>query len=338
MSNVFGFSNYSPSILVHLAHSLGYDACQINSVADASAFNLASSSAPKVYLWSNLGVFSRVDYESLLPAAHLFFGDRDTLVSAGVELLDSASPDAAFRSVAPRLTKTLKSLIKDPTLPDCFLKFTRTKLPSPESLFSREVKKTAGRRKRETDPVFTSGALLRRGIKEILDLCGHGREISVYQVVLKYVAFLGDERPDCADVGSYEYANMLRARKAATWAKAEDVAYRTAISEMEALLARIPTTTQAQPAPSDTTTTVPVHERLISALDAIREWHSTTHSLPVITGYLMCLKHGMPEGRAVYQSNCDPSALNILCRNMDLIRPSLKSLFSYYSGKITVTP
>lgn len=338
MSNVFGFSNYSPSILVHLAHSLGYNACQINSVADATAFNQSESPLPKIYLWSSLGVFSRSDYGSLSPAAHLFFGDRDTLIAAGVELLDATNMDAAFRSVTPRLTKVLRSLVKNPVLPEEFLAFSKTKFSSPESLFSREVKKTAGRRKRETDPVFTSGSLLRRGIKELLDLCGHGREISVYQIVLKYVAFLAEEQADAIDVGSYEYANMARARKAASWAKVEDTAYRAAVSEMGDLLARIPVNSLPSPSSTDSNAPASAQDRLLSAMGAIREWHANTYSLPVVTGYLMCLKHGMPEGRAVYQSNCDPSALNILCRNMDLIRPSLKSLRSYYSGKITVTP
>ena len=327
MADVFGFGSYAPGIIQYFASSCKYRAQVINSAADAALFDAEQSELPKLYLWSDLAVFARCDYTKLQAAAHLFFGDRSQLLDAHVTLLDPAQPQGIqFKSIVPTLRKVLRQLGRNGDLPEDFLAYVRARPAYPESLFSREVRKTTGKKKKDTDPAFVVGSSLRQGIKDILDLCGHNREVLAYQFILRYIAFLSSA-PVGVRVQSYSTNEIKAHHRSPEWVAAETSCYEAVRDDLIIFLSKLPS---VPPHAND----MPLPSRVSAALDLIREWHISPFSVGVVAAYLMCLKQGMPEGRAVYEASCDPSCLNLVCRNMDLVRPNIKAFDSFYRRTI----
>lgn len=307
----YGFSFLSPSLVHHYLKASSRSSVIVGSVADATR---CVPDNPSVYLWSNARAFTHMDFSLVRDSFHIFFADREYLLSKSVVILDDNGTD----DIKATLSQLDSILELDAPIGDPVLSYLGTSFQHPETMFSREVRKTAGRKKKDTDPVFNSGALLRGGIKEILDMCGHSSEIRAYRRILGYL--LLSSHGSFVSIGDYTLAEFERCRKDPQWAASEDYCRQLAIHQIVEL-------TASQPEPVDG---VPYLTRTVAAFDQIHSWLKHPHSVSTLCGLHQVLYSAVPEALAAHITGCDVSSLNLLCRNMDIVRASLATIPSFY--------
>ena len=309
--SAYGFSSLAPIAVRYGLELLGLPCAIVRTSMDA--LEASRSSTIRVLLWEDLSAFSAIDYAHVESFSHVFFASRPQLESAGIRVIDivTSAPSVLIRNLAPHLSDEHESL--DPDV----VAYLHNVPVAPETLFSREVKKTPGKKKKDTSPVFVAGSSLRQGVKEILDMCGHNNEVATYRQLLSFLLFLNS--PFHFDLPDVSIKSFQQAFSCPCWEEAHAYCLgrlRQSIQEM----------TLGRPVVVEGFS---FEEHTESALLLLAEWLHSKYAPYALYGYYKVL-HGVPEGRALYESNCDPSSLSLLSRNVDFIRHDLLASVPFY--------
>jgi hypothetical protein len=282
-------------------------------VSTALDAKTALQSSCTVFLWDNTRAFAFIDPDMFAGTSHVFFAPARLLVDAGVTVLDS-NPSSASLLGTPvdRLSAPI-----DFTCP--VVQYLRNTPDFPELMFSREVKRTAAQKKKDTDPSFLAGSLLRQGFKEILDMCGHVRETTTHLHLLSFILALDTDSR--VSVPAFNHREIQAVLNTKDWASVSSFCSERAYSRIIAMIA-----SRSHAVPLDG---ISFEDRTRSALGQISAWFKTPYAPFTLSGLLLVLS-GVPEGRAVYESGSDSSSLNLLCRNINLIRPNINALRPFF--------
>ena len=305
--SAYGFAYHSPGYIRSLLEGFGKDCAVVGSVADARSALCQSTCS--ILLWERLDSFSRFNSVPDDCLLHLFFSDLDSLSNAGVICLDSDT----------FVTSSLLSILSDRDLPSSFLSYMKDIPQLPEMSFSREVKKTQAKKKKDTDPNFVAGAPLRQGIKDILDMCGHAREPITHFHILSYILFLTAPEGLSVELNSFSPSELERVRSAPEWSLAKSGSTASAIGAILALM-------DGYPDPLDGAS---YEDRTIAAFHQLHQWLTSSYSSAVLAALLQVI-NGVPERMAAFVTQCDVSSLNILCRNLSVLRPRLVATSHFY--------
>jgi len=310
--SAYGFSFYAPVAVRYGLELSGFKCFIIRTPMDS--LEAARRSDIQVLLWENLSAFSATDYSQVDSFIHIFFSDIASLNAANITILDSCRAASSVNIILD-LVNLLRS--RDTVLDTAIVSYLHNRPNDPETLFSREVKKTQGKKKKDTSPVFLAGSSLRQGIKEILDMCGHNNEIRTYRKILSYFLFL--------DSGYFSYLHDFTLQSfqdafaSNAWSSAESLCLQRAHADISELTKGRPILVEG----------FSFEEHTNSALTLLSEWLHSKYAPYAIYGYYKVLS-GIPEGRALYESNCDPSSLSLLCRNMEYLRNNVLSMSHFY--------
>lgn len=295
---LIGFSYYSPELIASYLEAAGVPCAVVSSALEA----MTARGTVRVLLWERARSFAFIDYSLFDDVHHIFFGSYPYLSGIGADVLDlNKTPVADVLGSLLVLIQT-----RSPKLSSDTISFLSNIPPLPESQFSREVRKTQGKKKKDTDPIFVAGAPLRQGIKEILDMCGHSREPATHYSILRYLLL--------ADAGNQPIVlsdDLASLSKVKSFQEADAVCSSRLVTE---LLAIVPPT-----APSLVDGGPSIEDRLRLAVSQLSTWLKSPLAVPVIRAFLLVLA-GTSEIRAAYDTRCDVSSLSLLCRNLPLIR------------------
>lgn len=315
--SAYGFSFYAPIAVRYGLELSGFKCFIVRTPMDS--LEAARRSDIQVLLWENLSAFSATDYAQVASFAHVFFADIASLEAANITILDRQKTNPAINAIL-----TLVDILKHENLCELdadVVSYLHNIPQAPETLFSREVKKTQGKKKKDTSPIFMAGSSLRQGIKEILDMCGHNKEILTYRNILAYILFL--DSGTSVLLPDFTLQSFQAAFASPEWGVAESFCMQRVRSKVLALTCDRPALVEG----------FSFEEHTDSALRLLSEWLHSKYAPYVLYGYYKVLL-GIPQGRALYESNCDPSSLSLLCRNMEYLRRDIQGMTHFYQRSV----